>query len=301
MDHLTLCSCFLESYRGDHRKILDLEQIEDSVLEKCAVNMFDWQRISSLYVKSRTATECRIQWTTQDHPTINKTPWSRDETQKMDALVEKHGYEGQWETIAVELGTNRTAAQCFAHYQAQKNVGASKRKWTPEDDETLREAVDVFGERNWQQVAVRVGGRTGQQCLQRWTKCVNPAIRRHRWEKEEDDALRAAVNVYGVGNWRIIQRHIPGRTDMQCRERWVNCLDPNLDFTPFNEEEIQRLKELYAIHGRKWSLLAEYFPGHTDNQVLREWKAIERGSRRKKQGDKSSVSSADPQDPPASL
>ena len=29
-------------------------------------------------------------------------------------------------------------------------------------------------------------GRTGQQCLHRWQKTLNPTIRRGRWTKEED-------------------------------------------------------------------------------------------------------------------
>jgi hypothetical protein len=29
-------------------------------------------------------------------------------------------------------------------------------------------------------------------------------------------------------NWRDVERQVRGRTDAQCRERWVNILDPNL-------------------------------------------------------------------------
>lgn len=188
-----------------------------------------------------------IQWTTQDHPKINKKPWGKDESRRLAELVNQHGFEGQWEKIAVDLNTNRTASQCFSHYQAESNLSNAKRKWTLEDDESLKEAVDLLGDRNWQQVASMVSGRTGQQCLQRWMKSINPAIRRSRWTLEEDDALRGAVGVYGVGNWTKVQRYTPGRTDMQCRERWMNVLDPSIKHEAFSEEVCSRVPALFQL------------------------------------------------------
>jgi len=50
------------------------------------------------------------------------------------------------------------------------NPGMVKSKWSEEEDRILREAVRRFGEKNWQQVANCLEGRTGQQCLHRWQK-----------------------------------------------------------------------------------------------------------------------------------
>lgn len=36
--------------------------------------------------------------------------------------------------------------------------------------------------------------------------------------------------------WVKIQMHVPGRTDVQCRERWVNILDPSINAGPWTEE-----------------------------------------------------------------
>lgn len=232
--------------RNEEWRFWEINRLGAEILENYPVNKLNWQRISELYVKTRNPMECMIQWTTQDHPKINKKPWNKSESAKLAELVAKHGVEGQWEKIAVELNTSRTASQCFRHYQSEKNLAESKRKWTPQDDEALRQAVEIFGDRNWQHVAAMVGTRSGQQCLQRWMKSINPAIRRSRWTPEEDEALRAAVGVYGVGNWNKVQRHIPGRTDMQCRERWTNCLDPNLKFDPLTEEVIRPSRRLWV-------------------------------------------------------
>lgn len=187
-------------------------------------------------VPHRTPTECMIQWTTQEHPKINKTPWSVTENRKLVDLVLKHGLYGNWEKIAVELGTNRTVSQCFSHYQSQAARQKAKRRWTKTEDRLLKLVIKSLGPRNWQQIAHIVGDRTGSQCLQRWTKALDPAIRRSRWVPREDHVLKNAVQVYGLGNWSLVQKHIPGRTDMQCRERWVNVLDPDLDHSKLESE-----------------------------------------------------------------
>ncbi|KAI9318540.1 Homeodomain-like protein [Dichotomocladium elegans] len=270
-----------------------------------SVNRLDWKRISKLYVssssaprtlfffvdipllicfgqvKTRTPTQCIIQWTTQEHPTINKKPWTNAESKRLMELVDEYSIYGKWEAIARDHKSNRTASQCFSHYQALQNIKISKKKWTPEEDEALKEAVSLLGERNWQQVAAMFAQRTGNQCLQRWTKSINPAIRREKWNKEEDEILRRAVEAYGVGNWTRIQKHLPGRTDMQVRERYMNVLDPSLNITPATEEEEDRLWELVGKYGRKWSMLTQFFPGRTDNRLLRMYKAAERRRRKK--------------------
>ncbi|CAB5381325.1 unnamed protein product [Rhizophagus irregularis] len=80
---------------------------------------------------------------------------------------------------------------------------------------------------------------------------MNPAIRRGRWKSEEDEALKNAVNMYGVGNWVKIQKFVLGRTDVQCRERWMNVLSPSVKKDPWTEEED---KELKRFRFRWWLL-----------------------------------------------
>jgi hypothetical protein len=217
-----------------------------------------------------------MQWTTQEHPSINKKPWSRQESQHLSQLVDQIGlFSGQWERIAEQLNTNRTISQCFAHYMAGKNHTSAKQlKWTPQEDKQLTEAVKIFGNCNWQQIASLLPGRTGQQCLHRYSKSLHPNIKRSKWTAEEDDLLRRAVQLYGMGNWTKVRRLVPGRTDMQCRERWCNILHPSVNRTPLSEEESNRLMELVKEHGPKWSFLARLMPGRTDNHIRRHYTNI---------------------------
>lgn len=212
-----------------------------------------------------------MQWTTQEHPIINKTPWSKQESQRLSELVDEIGLNGQWEHIANKLGTNRTISQCFSHYMAYKNnQEARSLKWTDEEDKKLADAVKIFGNCNWQQVAATLKGRTGQQCLHRWEKSINPAIKRTRWTDEESVLLKRAVQLYGAGNWKKVQLLLPGRTDMQCRERWINVIEAKN--SKLTEEEVQKLVELVKQVGGKWSYIAGFFPGRTDNFILRQYR-----------------------------
>lgn len=58
--------------------------------------------------------------------------------------------------------------------------------------------------------------------------------------------LAIAVNAYGSGNWTRIHKHIPGRTDVQCRERWVNVLNPELNAGPWTPEVIHSNHFLFS-------------------------------------------------------
>ncbi|KAI7868311.1 hypothetical protein BDF14DRAFT_1795237 [Spinellus fusiger] len=274
--HSDVKNALFHSHRRRHEywRMFEVERMETNELELFPVDMLNWDKIS-LKVGTRSAIECLIQWTSQEHPSINKKPWTKEENAKLKGLVEKYGIYGHWEQVAIDMKSGRTASQCFSHHQSQAMASVSKHKWTEEDDEALKAAVEVVGERNWQQVALVMGQRSGQQCLQRWKKSIDPAIRRSRWTGDEDKALLGATRLYGEGNWSKISLHIPGRTDMQCRERYTNVLDPKLIHKPFSCEERQRLQELVVAHGNKWSLIARHMPGRTDNQLLRVYKLMQ--------------------------
>jgi len=53
---------------------------------------------------------------------------------------------------------------------------ASMGKWTEEEDDLLRRAVNEFGGRSWKKIAMRLNGRTDVQCLHRWQKVLKPGL-----------------------------------------------------------------------------------------------------------------------------
>ncbi|KAJ1974156.1 hypothetical protein H4R34_004821 [Dimargaris verticillata] len=260
------------------RVLLDVDALPSRELE---INLqgLDWRQIATDFVKSRQASECAIQWTCHDHPLINKTDWTPSELKQLREIVD-NAAPRNWPTIAEELGTNRTAAQCFRKYREWSLANTQKRRWTAEEDAMLRQAVQIYGEKNWQQIAHILDNRTGQQCLHRWTKSVNPIIRRGRWDPEEDEALLTAVEIYGEGNWRQVQHYVLSRTDVQCRERYCNVLHPHVNQGPWTEiEDAKLLHNIRAIGLGKWSQIADLMDKRTDNQCWRRWKALVRAKK----------------------
>ena len=242
----------------------------------------DWDRIVKDFVPTRTAVDCLTQWSVHQHPSINTSPIDEQELSKIIQIAQRYQFS-DWIAIATEVGTNRTALQCMTAAQRYRFTHV-RRAWSMEEDELLREAVRAYGERNWQHVSSFLGNRTAQQCLHRWTKALNPTIRRGKWTEDEDNFLKTAVALYGFENeakaktmnWSKIATHVPGRTDVQCRERYMNCLLENLNRAPFTAKEDKHLLDLVAKHGAgKWSMIAQELGTHrTDNACWRRYKAL---------------------------
>ena len=97
--------------------------------------------------------------------------------------------------------------------------------------------------------------------------------KRAPWTKEEDVTLFELVEKHGTTNWSIISTdlnlkyHLNNRTGKQCRERWHNHLAPNVNKDNWSDEEENILFTKHMEYGNKWSDIAQYLPGRTDNSI----------------------------------
>jgi hypothetical protein len=60
---------------------------------------------------------------------------------------------------------------------------------------------------------------------------------------------------------------LEGRIGKQCRERWHNHLNPDIKKNRWTEEEDIKILELHQKYGNRWSEIARYLHGRTDNHI----------------------------------
>lgn len=65
----------------------------------------------------------------------------------------------------------------------------------------------------------------------------------------------------GISKWSDIASRIPGRLGKQCRERWVNHLDPSIKKGSWEKEEDEMLVRLHTRFGNKWKLISQHMEG----------------------------------------
>ncbi|KAF1617058.1 UNVERIFIED_CONTAM: snRNA-activating protein complex subunit 4, partial [Eudyptes robustus] len=266
------------------QEIKAINQLPESDLLGNRFDEHDWEKISNIHFDGqRSSEELRKFWQNWEHPSINKKEWTEEEIERLKKIAAKHGYL-DWQTIAEELGTNRTPFQCLQKYQIY-NKDLKRKEWTKGEDQMLLELVQemrVGSHIPYKKIAYYMEGRDSAQLIYRWTKSVDPSLKKGPWTPEEDAMLLAAVKKYGERDWYKIRTEVPGRSDAQCRDRYLKALHCDVKKGKWSLEEEEKLIELVQKHGLgHWSKIASELPHRTGSQCLSKWKLMI-GSKKKR-------------------
>ncbi|XP_019731250.1 snRNA-activating protein complex subunit 4 [Hippocampus comes] len=244
----------------------------------------DWHKIAKIDFEGvREADDLRLFWQNFLHPAVNKNRWSADEVQRLKEVSSRHK-ETNWDLIARELGTGRTAFMCLQTFQRFISSSLKRGTWTSAEDQKLSQLVDNMRIGNfipYTQISYFMEGRDTPQLIYRWTSVLDPQLKKGSWSKEEDQLLLKAVARHGEKMWWKIRLEVPGRTDGACRDRYLDCLKEGLKKGPFDDHEHQLLVQLLDKHGAgRWAKIAAEIPNRNDAQCLREWKKMMRQAKK---------------------
>lgn len=94
-----------------------------------------------------------------------------------------------------------------------------RKHFTEDEDDQLRQLVELHGEDDWQTVSHFMPGRDSRQCKERWSHYLSPNLRTESWTPEEDDLLNHKVQEMGR-KWKVFEIFFPGRTDISIKNRY---------------------------------------------------------------------------------
>jgi hypothetical protein len=181
----------------------------------------------------------------------------RQESEDIRAATKKPRLEEPFSASTDEVAAERSSHDTAINLPVADSTQADgdRSHWTLEEDAKLKYAVQLHGGKNWGSIAALVPGRTRKLCSSRWKDISNSNIdrvivRAGKWTADEDSKLNDAVQTHGDKNWDAIAVLVTGRTGVQCRHRWRNVLDPNIDRATGRDSSRRQLAAGCATHAR---------------------------------------------------
>ncbi|KAK0430430.1 Homeodomain-like protein [Armillaria borealis] len=99
---------------------------------------------------------------------------------------------------------------------------------------------------------------------------------RRSWTDEEDRLLREAVkkedpNSASPSKWYAIAKHVPDRTNKDCRKRWFAKMASDVVKGGWSPDEDARLVKAIEQCGTRWSMVAAMVQSRNSDQCAKRW------------------------------
>ncbi|KAL3457088.1 hypothetical protein BJX64DRAFT_25773 [Aspergillus heterothallicus] len=160
----------------------------------------------------------------------------------------------------------------------------ARRRWTPSEDALLWELFQIQEKAptgksqkiNWNEIARQIPGRSNKDCRKRYYNRFTGGLRKGSWTQDEDDRLFQLVERYHH-RWAAIAQKMETRNADQCSKRWHHCLNPELERSPWSDEENTLLLSAVGVHGSSWKEIQRFhFPTRSANNIKNQYTILSR-------------------------
>jgi hypothetical protein len=102
---------------------------------------------------------------------------------------------------------------------SQMRQQSARRKFTAGEDEKLKDLVERYGTKSWEEIAQYMPERSARQCRDRFKNYLDNELISDPWQPHEDQLLLQKYREIGP-KWVEISRLLPGRSGNTVKNRW---------------------------------------------------------------------------------
>ena len=146
--------------------------------------------------------------------------WTSEEDKLLTNLVSFHNITN-FAKISKRI-PGHTTSQCRLRWNKIKK-GLKRGQWSIYEDKLLKEWVQKIGPKKWELCGKFITGRTGKQCREHWSNCLNPELIKGEWTTEEDFLIMYFYEKC-KGSWKKIIHLFNGRTENSIKNRFFSQL-----------------------------------------------------------------------------
>lgn len=90
---------------------------------------------------------------------------------------------------------------------------------------------------DWLSIAEHLPGRNNKECRKHWHQKFATNTNYGSWTDKEDERLHMAIGQHGT-KWALVAQAVGTRSSEQCSKRWNDVLNPDLNRSPWTDEDV---------------------------------------------------------------